>query len=167
MFPVAGHRSSRRNWDLTTMCQAHPEISATSNSARENDPVRHRPSELTAQSLFKITSLSLITILVGLVSAVLGNVAYAAYRTTILNFICSTYESARQVAVERSWERSKSMPSDCITLYQRRFELRVAEILQVIEVISIGNGRWIEIGRVRSAMGLGYSAGIAEDLFLY
>jgi len=148
------------------MSHAHPEISyATSNSARENDPDLHPSSELPLQSLF--TSLPLIAILVVMVLAGFGKVAQAADQTIILNYICTTYESARQVALEQSWERPETMPYNCRTLYQRRFELRVAEIQHIIEVIPITDGRWIEIGRVRSSMASGYSAGIVQELFLF
>jgi len=150
------------------MSHAHSEISyTTSNSARETDPARHLSSELTAQSTFNIASLSVIAVLVGLVSFAPGNAANAANRTTILNYICSTYESARRVALEQSWERPESMPANCRTLYQRRFELRVAEIQQIIEILPIRDGRWIEIGRVRGSMLSGYSAGIVEEILLF
>ena len=150
------------------MSHAHPEISYTpSNSARKNDPDLHPSSELPLQSLFNATGLSLIAILVVMVLAGFGKVAQAADQTIILNYICTTYESARQVALEKSWERPETMPNNCRTLYQRRFELRVAEIQHIIEVIPITDGRWIEIGRVRSSMASGYSAGILKELILF
>ena len=103
-----------------------------------------------------------------LVGISFGNLAQASEKLIILDYICITYKSARQVALEQSWERSKSMPGDCRTLFQQPFELRIAEILQVIEIFAVGDGRWIEIGRVRrSWIGTGYSAGIVEDLFLF
>ena len=142
--------------------------SATNDSARKYNPTRSRSSELIAQFLFKIANLSLIVVLVGLLSSFLGNVANAANRTTILNYICSTYESARLVALERSWENPESIPPDCRTMFQQPFELRAAEVLQIIEVIPVKDGRWIEIGSVRlGSIESGFSAGIAEQLFLY
>ncbi|HXV31014.1 MAG TPA: hypothetical protein VD840_11850, partial [Sinorhizobium sp.] len=75
---------------------------------------------------------------------------------------------ARQVALERTWERPESLPGDCRTLFKRNFELRVAEICQIMEVVPIGDGRWIEIGLIcQSSIELGYSAGVAERLFLF
>ena len=119
-------------------------------------------------SVLKKTFVPLFPTLMMLVVASLGNLAQASERTTILNFICTTYESARQVALEQSWDRSKSMPDDCRTLFQQPFELRAAKILQVIEMIEVGDGRWAEIGRVRrNSIELGYSAGLAENLFLF
>lgn len=110
----------------------------------------------------------LLAISMALATFSFESLAQASDRTTILNYICTTFRSARQVALEQSWETSKTMPGDCRTLFQQPFELRVAEILQVIEVIAIGDGRWTEIGRVRrSSIETGYSAGIAEDPLLF
>jgi hypothetical protein len=118
--------------------------------------------------LFKITKWSFIVILVGLVFSVPEKLAHGSSRTIVLNYVCTTYESARQVALERSWRSPGSMPSNCRILFQQPFELRVAEIQQIMEVIPVGTGRWIEIGEVRlSSMKSGYSAGIAEQLFLF
>jgi hypothetical protein len=98
----------------------------------------------------------------------LGNIAHASNRTTVLRYICATYESARQVALEQGWERPESMPGDCRILFRRGFEGRIAEISQIIEVVPIGGGRWVEIGRVRRSMvETGYSVGISEQLLLF
>jgi hypothetical protein len=103
-----------------------------------------------------------------LLGIVLGHTVQASDRTTILDFICETYESARQVALEQSWKRPESMPDDCRTLFRRGYEGRIAQILQIIEVAQTGDGRWIEIGRVhRSSAETGYSAGTMEQLHLF
>lgn len=130
-----------------------------------SSPVNRQYSEW---SRLKKAFLPLFAVLMTLVAASFGNPAQASERTRILNYICTTYKSARQVALEQSWERSKSMPGDCRTLFQQPFELRIAEILQVIEILAVGDGRWIEIGRVRrSWIETGYSAGIVDELFLF
>ena len=107
----------------------------------QSSPVDKQSSEW---SVLKKTCVPLFSILVVLMTASFGNLAQASDRTTILNFICSTYESARQVALEQSWERSESLPGDCRILFQLPFELRVAEILQIIEIVAVGDGRWTE-----------------------
>lgn len=151
------------------MCHNHPEISyATSSGVDDHNPAYRQSWEIILQSLFKRTRLPFFAIPVGMVLASLGNVAHAADRTIILNYICSTYESARQVALEQSWENPASIPADCRTLFQEIFDLRVAEIQQIIEVVPIGDSRWIQIGRVcPSFIKTGYSAGITKQLFLF
>lgn len=151
------------------MCHAHPDMfHAASSRARESGRGHRRLRKMIARPLLRKTCFHLIAVPVGLVFAVLGDAAHASDRTVILNYICTTYESARQVALERTWERPESLPGDCHTLFQRPFEMRVAEIHQVVEVVPIGHGRWIKIGRVRrSSIESGYSAGMAEQLFLF
>ena len=98
----------------------------------------------------------------------LGNSVLASDRIAILDFICETYESARHVALEQSWERSRDMPDDCRTLFRRGFEERAGKIMQIIEVFQMGDGRWVEIGRViRYPAEIGYSAGTTEQLYLF
>jgi len=97
-----------------------------------------------------------------------GRLAQASDELVVLDYICTTYESARQVALEQSWQNPKNMPGDCRTLFQLSYELRVANVLQIVEIIIVGEGRWVEIGRVRrSEFELGYSAGLAEALVLF
>ena len=130
-----------------------------------SSPVGRHFSERPA---FKKTFVTIFVISMSLVGTSFENLAQASERMTILNYFCTTYESARQVAVEQSWETSKNMPNDCHTLFQLPFERRVAEILRVIEIIAVGDGRWAEIGRVRrGSVETGYSAGLAVDLFLF
>ena len=95
-------------------------------------------------------------------------IAQSSSRTTVLNYICTTYESARRVALEQSWKRLEGLPDDCRILFRRVYEGRIAKILQIIEVVQVGDGRWIEIGRVhRSSAETGYSAGTMEQLHLF
>ncbi len=116
----------------------------------------------------KKTSLLSKAILAGLFLALPVSIAHASNRTTILGYICATYESARQVALERSWERPESMPADCRTLFTRDPEERFAEISEIIEVLPIGDDRWVEIGKVRrNLVETGYSAGFSEQLLLF
>jgi hypothetical protein len=151
------------------MCHAHPVSSSATDCGACEDGSPYRQFRITvARSLLKKTCLPFIAILAGLVFAMPGNVAHADNRTIILNYICTTYESARQVALVRGWENPANMPGDCRTLFQRAFELRIAEIQQIMEIIPIEDGRWIEIGRVhRRYVQSGYSAGVAEQLFLF
>jgi hypothetical protein len=121
-----------------------------------------------ARLMHKKISLLSKAILAGLVFALPVGIAHASNRTAILGYICATYESARQVALEQGWERPESMPGDCRSLFRRGFEGRLAEISEIIEVIPIGDGRWVEIGKVRRKLvETGYSAGISEKLLLF
>ena len=107
-------------------------------------------------------------ILAGLVLALPASIAHASDRTTILGYICATYESARQVALEQGRVRPGTMPGDCRSLFRRGLEDRLAVILEIMEVFPSGDGRWVEIGKVReNAVGTGYSAGISRQLFLF
>ena len=151
------------------MCHAHSDILHAANGrACDGGTARSQSGQLTARSAHKKTCFPLNVILAGLVLALLGNVAHASNRITILRYICATYESARQVALEEGWERPESIPGDCRTLFRRGYEGRIAEISQIIEVVQIGDGRWVEIGRVRRGfVETGYSAGILEQLLLF
>ena len=107
-------------------------------------------------------------ILAGLVLALPASIAHASDRTTILGYICATYESARQVALEQGWERPQTMPGDCRSLFRRGFEDRLAVISEIMEIFPIGDGRWVETGKVRgNAVGTGYSAGMSRQLLLF
>lgn len=122
----------------------------------------------TEHIVHKKISLLSKAILAGLFLALPVSIAHASNRTTILGYICATYESARQVALERSWERPESMPADCRTLFTRDPEERFAEISEIIEVLPIGDDRWVEIGKVRrNLVETGYSAGFSEQLLLF
>jgi hypothetical protein len=124
--------------------------------------------KMIARSGCKKTCLVSKAILVGLVLALPLGMAHASERTAIIGYICATFESARQVALERSWETPGSMPGDCRTLLWRTFDERVAAILEIIEVLPIGDHRWIEIAKVRrKRVEMGYSAGISEQLLLF
>ena len=151
------------------MCHAHSNIfHAARGGMRDGGPSHRESGEKIARSAHKKTRFPLNVILAGLVLALLGNVAHASNRITILRYICATYESARQVALEEGWERPESMPGDCRTLFRRGYEGRIAEISQIIEVVQIGDCRWVEIGRVRRGfVETGYSAGILEQLLLF
>jgi hypothetical protein len=128
----------------------------------------HQSGEMTAQPAYKKVCWLSIVILAGLFLALPVTAAHAADRTTILDYICATHESARQVALERSWDRPESMPDDCRTLLGRVFDERVAEISEIVEFIPTEDGRWIEIGKVhRRLVETGYSAGISEHLLLF
>ncbi len=107
-------------------------------------------------------------ILAGLVLALPASIAHASDRTTILGYICATYESARHVALEQGWERPGAMPGDCRSLFRRGLEGRLAVISEIMEVFPIWDGRWVETGKVRgNVVGTGYSAGISRQLLLY
>jgi hypothetical protein len=151
------------------MCHAHSDVfHAASGRARSGGHGHHKVYEVVARSAHKKARLPASVLLAALVLAVLGNVAHASDRITLLRYICATYESARQVALEQGWERPESMPGDCRTLFRRGYEGRIAQISQIMEVVSIGDGRWVEIGRVRRGFAeTGYSAGIAEQLLLF
>ena len=124
--------------------------------------------EMTARPAHKKVCWPSIVILVGFLLALSVTTAHAAGRFTILNYICATHESARQVALERSWDRPESMPDNCRTLLGRVFDERVAEISEIVEFIPTEDGRWIEIGKVhRRLVETGYSAGISEHLLLF
>ncbi len=141
------------------MCHADYDMS----HGRASDGGRgQRPSgETIARSGYK-------AILAGLFLALPLSMAHASERTAIMGYICATHESARQVALERAWERPGSMPGDCRTLLWRGFDERVADILEITEVITTGDGRWIEIAKVRRKLAeIGYSAGISEQLLLF
>lgn len=114
----------------------------------------------------------------GVFLALLGimptSAALSSDRTIVLEFFCESYESARQVALEQDWRSQKHMPDDCNFLVGEMFEKRIAKILQVLEVIQLRDGRWIEIGRVHqnaSDTGYvtknGYSAGKLDPLHLF
>ena len=99
--------------------------------------------------------------------AVAGEVQ-ASGTHVLLGYICETFQSARQVAVHRSWERPESMPADCQILLGRPLPMPIARVVKVIEVIPVGDVRWIEIGKVRRDMGeVGYSAGVVNELRLF
>lgn len=115
--------------------------------------------------------LLLAAILPSLLLAFLASNAQASRRTVLLNYICSTYESARQVALDRSWENPDSMPRDCLLLFAAPMEKRLATIVEIIEVIPIESGQWIEIGKVRRHFGQHdgaqiYSAGYLKQLLV-
>lgn len=151
------------------MCHTHPEISrATSACPSKDESTCRQACEIFVRFLFKTIRQPFTVVLVVLAFTVPANLAHGSSRTIILNYICATYESARQVALERSWRSPGSMPDDCRMLFQQTIELRVAEILQIMEIIPVENSRWIEIGKVRlNSMRSGYSAGIAEKLLLF
>ena len=143
-------------------------LPAASGRECNSGPVNPQAGEAIVRSRHKKACLPLSALLAGLILAVPGNSARAAGQTAILDYICATYESARQVALEQGWKRPGSLPSDCRTLFRRGYEGRIAEIAQIIEVVRIGDGRWVEIGRVhRGFAESGYSAGIVKQLFLY
>ena len=151
------------------MCHAHPtNWHAPRGQMRDSGPAQRQSGEVIARSGHKKACLPSSAIVAGLVLALLGNIAHASDRTTILQYICTTYESARQVALEQGWERPESMPGDCRTLFRRGYEGRIAEVSQIVEVVPIEDGRWIEIGKVRrGSVETGYSAGITEQLLLF
>lgn len=143
-------------------------IHAASGRKSHSDPAQLNSRKMIARSGHKKACLPSSVVLAGLVLALLGDTANASSRTTILDFICETYESARQVALDQSWKRPESLPGDCRTLFRRGYEGRIARISQIIEVVPMGDGRWVEIGRVRrSSAETGYSAGITEQLLLF
>ena len=151
------------------MCHAHPtNWHAPRGQMRDSGPAQRQSGEVIARSGHKKACLPSSAIVAGLVLALLGNIAHASNRTTILQYICTTYESARQVALEQGWERPESIPGDCRTLFTRGFDERIAEVSQIVEVVPIEDGRWIEIGKVRLvSFETGYSAGITEQLLLF
>jgi hypothetical protein len=151
------------------MCHAHPtNWHAPRGQKRDSGPAQRQSGEVIARSGHKKACLPSSAIVAGLVLALLGNIAHASNRTTILQYICTTYESARQVALEQGWERPESIPGDCRTLFTRGFDERIAEVSQIVEVVPIEDGRWIEIGKVRlGSVETGYSAGITEQLLLF
>jgi hypothetical protein len=136
---------------------------------RQEPPIHNRePGEMIASSVHGNMRLPLMAIIAGLVLSLPAGAVHAADRTAILAYICTTYESARQVALEQGWKHPESMPGDCRTLFRRGFEERFAEVSEVIEVLPVGGGRWAEIGKVRRNMvETGYSAGISVPLLLF
>lgn len=107
-------------------------------------------------------------ILAGSVLSASAPGAHAEGRRAVLSYICASYESARQVAVLRSWERPNSMPADCRILFGRDFAERSAEITEIVELIPTKDGRWIEIGKIRrNSVESGYSAGISDRLLAF
>jgi hypothetical protein len=155
------------------MQDAHSSLVRAACSRTHNRCHAHdQSSKLIARFGRKMACLPLRALPAGLVLALLGialgHTVQASDRTTILDFFCETYESARQVALEQSWKRPEGMPDDCRTLFKRGYEGRAAKILQIIEVVQIGDGRWIEIGRVhRNSADTGFSAGTTEQLHLF
>lgn len=134
-----------------------------------DDRLAHRqPSKATTRfgrkMAYLVSSAFLAGFAVSLFGIAPGNTVHASDRITILDFICETYESARQVALEQSWDHPEGMPSDCRTLFKRGNEERAAKILQIIEIVPIGNGRLVEIGRVHlGSVEKGYSAGTVHS----
>jgi len=109
---------------------------------------------------------------VGFLLAASASGTHASERTVILNYICSTHESARQVVLERGWETPGSMPRDCRCLFGEPMEERLAAVVKIIEVLANDSGQRIEIGRVRRYLGQHYdadtySAGIVNHLLLF
>ena len=136
--------------------------------APPGDSARRLTGQSIARSQPNGTCRYSIVLVAGLVAVLLGDIAHASDRTIVLQYICDTYRSARQVALERRWDSPEHMPGDCRTLFRNGYEVRIAEISRVLEVVPIDDGRWVMIGKVRRGFEeLGYSAGIAEDLLLY
>lgn len=97
-----------------------------------------------------------------------GPTASAAGRAVILDYLCATYESARLVALSRAWDHPETLPGDCRTLFRRDMGERLASIIEIIEIIPMGNGRWLQIGKVdQELFGTGYSSGIATELRMF
>ncbi len=138
---AAGHQN--RDSDLSGRRRRAVDLRLDSARLYSESPGPAAPSisEMIARPVHKKPCLPSSAILAGLVLALLGNIAHASDRTTILRYICTTYESARQVALEQGWERPESMPGDCRILIRRGFEGRIAEISQIIEVVPMGDGR--------------------------
>jgi hypothetical protein len=107
-------------------------------------------------------------ILAGVVLASSAGNASAGGRTAILGYICTKYESARLVALDQGWKSPESMPGDCRVLIGRGLEGRIAAVFDIIDILAIENGRWVEIGAVRGTpIGTGYSAGMSRQLLLF
>lgn len=106
--------------------------------------------------------------LAGFMLALVASIALAGDRTVVLGYICASRESARQVALKGSWERPGTLPPDCRSLLRRGREERLATLLEILEVVPVGEGRWAELGKVRrSTVETGYSAGVANRLLLF
>ena len=174
--PFADHVPSQRlllwpnpDRELRTMWHFHSDIiHAASGRASDGGRANRQSGETIAPPVHKKPCLLSKVVLAGFILASSVGIADASGRTTILGYICATYESARQVALEHDWERPKNMPGDCRNLSRQGLEGRFAEISEIIEVLPIGDGRWVEIGKVRrQGVQTGYSAGISEQLLLF
>ncbi len=151
------------------MCYAQSGISNAPSGQTGDSRRGHRQrGDMIARPARKKVCWLSIVILLGFSLALPVTIANAAGRTTILDYICATHESARQVALERAWERPESVPADCRTLFRQGFEGRFTVISEIVEVVPTEDGRWIEIGKVhRRLVETGYSAGITEQLLLF
>jgi len=100
----------------------------------------------------------------GVLLTAVATCAVASERTVLLDFSCTTYASARQVAMAGGWEHLAEKPTDCRLLIGQRKESRIATIVEIIEVLQLRSGRWVQIGRVRRLVGpISYSAGLADE----
>lgn len=100
----------------------------------------------------------------GLLLLLTSGQAHGAGRSVLLNYICTSYESARQVAITQGWETAAPLPADCRLLIGQRIENRLAVVIEIVEVFRLPSSRWVEIGRVQQPFGpVSYSAGFADQ----
>jgi len=130
------------------------------------------PSLIRTGLAFSAKGLLSVAIQAGFFLALFASSTHASERTVVLNYICSTYESARQVALERGWETPDSMPRDCRLLFGEPMDERLATVVKIIEVLPTDSGQWIEIGRVCRYLNPycdadTYSAGIVNHLLVF
>jgi hypothetical protein len=118
------------------------------------------PSLIRTGSAFSAKGMRLLSAVIqaGFFLALSASSTHASERTVVLNYICSTYESARQVALERGWETPDSMPRDCRLLFGEPMEEKLATVVKIIEVLPIDSGQWIEIARICRYLSRHYDA---------